>query len=135
MAIKRFSEYRHINSKEISAQYRKSFRYYDEAKLLTSTIFYSTMFALFFGIFIIRYHLELILIVPFVAGFISYYIKIGFKENSVVQNPERLYRERGFVIYAFLCLLIFIILLFINIPLLYEWFNVTPLHVTPLWTI
>ncbi len=135
MAIKRFSEYRNINNKEIAAQYRKSFRYYDEAKLLTSTIFYSTIFALFFGIFLIRYHFELILIIPLVAGFISYYIKIGFKKNSVVQNPERLYRERGLVIYAFLCFLIFIVLLFVDIPILYEWFNVVPSEVPPLWTI
>ena len=135
MAVKRFAEYRNINNREVAGNYRNSFRYYDEGRLLTSIFFYITSFALFFGIFIIKYHFELILATPFIAGFTSYYIKIGLKEDSPVQNPERLYREKGFLVYAILSMTVFIFLLFLSIPLLYELFNMPPSHVVPLWTV
>jgi len=135
MAVKRFAEYRNINNPEIAGSYRNSFRYYDEGRLLTSIFFYITLFSLFFGIFIIRYHFELILCTPFVAGFTSYYIKLGLKRDSPVQNPERLYRARKFLAYAILSLVVFILLLFIRIPLLYYLFNVQPSQLVPLWTL
>ena len=81
---------------------------------------------MFLGIFIIRYHLELILIVPLIAGFVSYYLHIAFKEDSAAQNPERLYREKGLVAYLMVCVLAFFGAMFIHIPVLYQWFNVVP---------
>jgi len=45
------------------------------------------------------------------------YIKLGLKRDSPVQNPERLYREKEFLAYAILSLVVFILLLFIRIPL------------------
>jgi 4-hydroxybenzoate polyprenyltransferase len=133
MASKRFAEYRSIGQREVAGAYRKSFRLYDEQKLLISMFFYTTCFALFLGIFIIRYHLELILIVPLMAGFISYYLHIAFKENSAVQNPERLYRETGLMVYLALCVIAFSALMFIEIPALYSWFNVVPSAAPVLW--
>ena len=47
MATKRFSEYRSIGNPVTAGQYRRSFRYYDEQKLLISMVFYVTTFALF----------------------------------------------------------------------------------------
>src|SRR5207247_2626274 len=78
------------------------------------------------GVFIIRYHLELILIVPLVAGFVSYYLHIAFKQASAAQNPERLYREVGLMAYLGVCVLAFTGLMFVEIPVLYQWFNVVP---------
>ena len=49
------------------------------------------MCALFGGIFIVRYRIELILFVPVIAGLFAYYLKLGLKENSPAQNPESLY--------------------------------------------
>jgi decaprenyl-phosphate phosphoribosyltransferase len=134
MATKRFSEYRSLSNPTAAAAYRKSFRYYDEQKLLSSMFFYVTCFALFLGIFIIRYHLELILIVPLVGGFVSYYASIGFKAESAAQNPERLYRERGLMAYLIVCVASFVGLMFVRIPALYELFNVVPNGASPLWT-
>ena len=71
-AAKRFAEYRALNHAPTAGAYRMSFRYYDERKLLASMFFYTTCFALFLGIFIIRYHLELILAVPLIAGFVTF---------------------------------------------------------------
>ena len=95
--------------------------------------FYATCFALFLGVFIIRYHLELILIFPLVAGFVCYYLHVAFKEDSAAQSPERLYRERGLMAYLAICLVIFFALMFVQIPVLYDLFNVRPSPVSPLW--
>lgn len=133
MASKRFSEYRSISHRTDAGAYRSSFRYYDEQKLLVSMFFYTTCFAIFLGVFIIRYHLELILIVPLIAGFVSYYLHIAFKEESAAQAPERLYRETGLMAYLIVCVLAFTGLMFIEIPALYQWFNVVPSAAPPLW--
>lgn len=133
MATKRFAEYRSIGDPEVAAAYRGSFRYYDEQKLLISLFFYTTTFALFLGVFIIRYHLELILIFPLVAGFVCYYLHIAFKQDSAAQSPERLYRERGLMVYLVICMAAFLGLMFVHIPILYHWFNVQPPPVSPLW--
>ena len=135
MAAKRFSEYRSIGDPATAAAYRSSFRYYDERKLIVSMFFYITSFALFLGVFIIRYHLELILTFPLIAGFVCYYLHIAFKEHSAVQNPERLYRERGLMVYLTICVLSFIALMFVHIPALYTMFNVNPSPVNPLWNL
>ncbi len=133
MASKRFAEYRHINDKQVAAAYRKSFRYYDENKLLVSMFFYASGAALLLGVFIIRYHLELILSVPLIAGFFSAYMRVTLKDNSAVQNPERLYRETGLMIYLVVTVVAFFALMFISIPWLYDIFNVTPSQVPSLW--
>jgi 4-hydroxybenzoate polyprenyltransferase len=134
MASKRFAEYRSIGQKDVAGAYRKSFRLYDEQKLLISMFFYTTSFALFLGVFIIRYHLELILVVPLVAGFVCYYLHVTFRQSSPVMNPEHLYRERGLMAYLVVCVLAFTFLMFVHIPALYELFNVVPSSTPPLWT-
>jgi decaprenyl-phosphate phosphoribosyltransferase len=70
MATKRFAEYRRLGDPEVAVQYRKSFGYYTEERLLVSMFFYAIMCALFMGVFIVRYHVELILFVPVAAGFL-----------------------------------------------------------------
>lgn len=81
MAVKRFAEYRFLNNPAIAAKYRTSFRYYNEENLLVSILFYTAMCALFGGIFIVRYRIELILFEPVISGFFAYYLKLGLKEN------------------------------------------------------
>jgi decaprenyl-phosphate phosphoribosyltransferase len=133
MAAKRLAEYRSIGDPAVAGAYRGSFRHYDQEKLLISMFFYTTCFALFLGVFIIRYHLELILIFPLLAGFVCYYLYVAFKKGSAAQSPEKLYREKGLMVYLVLCLALFFLLMFTNIPVLYEWFNVPPSPVAPLW--
>lgn len=135
MATKRFSEYRSIGDPAVAGAYRKSFRYYDEPSLMVSMFFYTTCFALFLGVFIIRYHLELILSFPLIAGFVCFYLTIAFKEDSAAQSPERLYRERGLMLYLALCMAAFVGLMLVHIPMLYELFNVEPSRVSPLWRV
>jgi 4-hydroxybenzoate polyprenyltransferase len=135
MATKRYAEYRHIGDRTVAAAYRRSFNYYSEERLLVSILFYATACALFAGIFIVRYHLELILFAPLAAGVFAYYLSIGLQPDSPVQNPEKLYREHGFFVYMVVSVAIFIVLMFIHIPALYELFNVKPSGTAPLWII
>jgi 4-hydroxybenzoate polyprenyltransferase len=135
MGAKRFAEYRYIGDKERAAAYRNSFRYYDENKLLVSLFGYVAMFALFLGVFIIRYHLELMLMTPLVAGFVCFYMYVALKPDSAAQNPEKLYKERGLMVFLAVCVVAFFALMFVHIPGLYQFFNVQPSPVNPLWKI
>jgi decaprenyl-phosphate phosphoribosyltransferase len=133
MAAKRFAEYRSISHIADAGAYRSSFKHYDDNKLLISMFFYSTAAALFLGVFIIRYHLELILGIPLIAGFFSSYMRVTLKKESAAQSPEHLYRERGLMIYLVICVVAFVGLMFIRLPALYEWFNVQPSGMPALW--
>ena len=135
MATKRFAEYRHISNAQTAAQYRRSFGYYNENRLMVSMFTYATMSALFSGIFIIRYRVELILFVPLAAGFFGYYLSLALKQDSPTQHPERLYRERGFVSYLVISLMVLVALMLVRVPALYNMFNIEPAHIDPLWTI
>jgi 4-hydroxybenzoate polyprenyltransferase len=133
MATKRFGEYRRIGDPVKAAAYRRSFAHYSEERLLVSIMFYVTACALFSGVFIVRYHLELVLFVPFAAGFFAYYLKLGLKADSPAQHPERLHRERGFLFYTVAIAVLFVVLMFVRLPVLYEWFGVEAAGTGSLW--
>ena len=115
MAIKRFAEMRDI-SKDISArQYRKSFAYYTEQNLLVSIMFYASASMLFFGAFVMRYRLELILSFPLIAFIMAMYLNMAFKEDGSPQAPEKLWKEKPLMLASFVCLVLMVVLM--NIPL------------------
>jgi len=126
MAIKRYAEYRRIANPEVAARYRKSFAYYNEYRLILSIVYYASAFSLFLGIFIVRYRMELILGVPFIAGFIPVYMRMAFWDDSPAQYPELLYKQKGLMVYGLLCLCVVLSLLFIDIPLVERMFR--PFH-------
>lgn len=119
MATKRFAEYRFIGDREIAGLYRKSFLYYNERRLLVSAFFYALCSSFFLGIFLIKYRIELLISFPFIALMFSWYLRIGFEENSIVQTPEKLFRKKKFILYVLFlfCLMIFLFLADI------KWFN------------
>ena len=118
MATKRFSEYRMINDPNLAGLYRKSFRRYTENSLLLSSFFYAMCSTMFLGIFLIKYNVNLILFMPFLIGLFCYYFLIGFKEDSAAQKPEKLFHEKGLMVYVLFLLLLFAFLLHIHIPYL-----------------
>lgn len=122
MALKRFSEYRQIDDLVIAGNYRKSFRYYTQEKLLNSVAFYAATSMLFFGAFIMRYRMELILAFPLVAWLMSIYFGLSFRHESAVQNPEKLYREPQLMLVLGACIAVFTLLLFIDLPWLHACF-------------
>jgi len=118
MAIKRYAEYRMINSKELAANYRNSFRYYTEKSLLISSFFYAMCSVFFIGVFLVKYRTELVLIIPIVIGLYCYYFNLSFHDDSSVQRPEKLYHEKGLIVYCLIVILLFTVLMYIDIPLL-----------------
>ena len=71
--------------------------------------------------------------VPCAAGLFAYYLSLGLEPDSAAQQPEQLYKHRGFVLYLVACFAIFVLLMFTEIPILYTWFNVQPSGAAPLW--
>lgn len=118
MSIKRFAEFRMINDKALASSYRKSFKFYSEKSLLISTFFYAMCSVFFLGIFLIKYRVELVLLVPILIGLFCYYFNLSFTEDSPVQKPEKLFREKGLMLYCLLLIILFIVLMYIDIPFL-----------------
>ena len=125
MAAKRYAEYRHIADPDGAVAYRESFRHYTEERLIISILYYTSAFALFFGIFLIRYRIELILSIPLIAGFVAWYMHLAFQSDSPVQYPEKLYRQAGFVAYTLLTTVVCLALLYLDIPWLETMFAQT----------
>ncbi len=116
MTLKRFSEYRQIADHERAASYRSSFAHYSEETLLNSATFYAASSMLFFGAFIMRYRIELILSFPVIAWLMAVYFSLSFRPDSPVQHPELLYKEPALMIHLTLCIALMVVLLFLNVP-------------------
>lgn len=116
MGLKRFAEFRHIRESGHAAKYRKSFGYYTEERLLESIFFYGALFGMLSGFFMARYHVEMVLATPLVALAMAYYIHLGFKPDSPVQHPEKLYRQRKLMALVALAFLACAVLLYVRIP-------------------
>lgn len=123
MAMKRLGEIRFIQDNNVVKTYRKSLAYYTQERLITSIIFYSSLFSFTSAIFLIRYKFELILVIPLLSLLIAEYMRIGFLPDSPVQYPEKLYKQKGLVLICFLCLALFTFLLFVKIPWLTAMFD------------
>ncbi len=95
MAIKRFAEYRDINDSERSAAYRKSFAYYTEPRLLVSILFYAATAMLFFGAFMMRYRLELVLSFPLVALVMAMTFRWGSRKRAPPNSRRSSTASRG----------------------------------------
>ncbi|MFN8026206.1 MAG: UbiA prenyltransferase family protein [Acidimicrobiia bacterium] len=124
MAAKRFAEYNDFErTGDDAARYRRSFAHYTSERLLVSIMFYASSAMLFFGAFIVRYRLELILSFPLVAVIMAMYLHLSFKPDSPVENPEKLYRERGLMVVLVLTVAAMALLLFVDLPFLGDWFS------------
>jgi 4-hydroxybenzoate polyprenyltransferase len=124
MAAKRFAEYNDFQrAGDDAARYRKSFAHYTSERLLVSIMFYASAAMLFFGAFIVRYRLELILSFPLVAVFMAMYLHLAFRPDSPVENPEKLYRERNLMIVLVACVVVMTVLLLVDLPFLGDAFS------------
>jgi len=123
MALKRYAEYRHIADAERAVRYRASFRHTDEVRLLVSAALYANAFHLFVGVFIAKFRVELILAIPFISLLAAYYMRIAFRTNSVVQYPEKLYREKKLMVMLIVTSMVTLAMLLIDIPVLDKWLH------------
>jgi decaprenyl-phosphate phosphoribosyltransferase len=131
MGLKRFSELSEIGDRSVAGAYRASFKRYTPESLLVSVVFYASTAMLFLGAFIIRYRIELILGFPLVAFTMAVYLKLAFKHDSAVQNPEKLYREPLLMASFTSTALVMGLLLFIRMPRVEMFFTPTLPSNTP----
>jgi len=123
MAAKRFSEYRFLASSVgvvRAGQYRKSFNRYTEASLVGSMVCYALISVMLISAFIIKYRTEYFLTTPIIVALFTYYVVISFKEESLVQAPERLRSSPILIGLMMLLLASFTFLTFYNLPVLDE---------------
>jgi 4-hydroxybenzoate polyprenyltransferase len=116
MAVKRYAEFRQIGDPAVAASYRRSFQHYTPEKLLVSSFFYALNASFFLAIFLIKYRIEFLLTFPLFSLLFAWYLHIGFKENSAAQHPEKLYRERSFMFFVLLLVLVVFALFVVDVP-------------------
>jgi decaprenyl-phosphate phosphoribosyltransferase len=121
MAVKRYAELRRIADPDRAGLYRRSFRFYTEDRLLVSILFYAMSFAFFFGVFMIKHRIELLLSMPLFALLFAWYLKLGMAPDSAAQRPEQLYRQPLLLGYAVVLAAVVFGLFLINEPRL-QWF-------------
>ncbi len=125
MAVKRLAEFNSLADPLKAAEYRKSFKYYTQERLLVSIMFYGSAAMLFLGAFVMRYRLEEILAFPFVALVMAVYLRLGLRENSPAQYPESLYKEPLLMASVSLCAFMAIALMLVDLPWLESWMTPT----------
>lgn len=121
MAVKRLAEYRTVTAAGRGAdlaRYRRSFRFYDESKLLTSSLVYSLLAGFFLAVFLVKYRIEYLLSLPLFAALFGVYLSIGLRPQSAAQAPEQLFRERRLMVVVLLLLVALVILTWVDIPVL-----------------
>jgi 4-hydroxybenzoate polyprenyltransferase len=126
MTAKRLSEYRDISASQGVNQlqlYRSSFRFYTAENLTVSCFLYAMMSAFFIAIFLIRYRLEYILALPFIAFLFASYLWLSLRKGSIAQRPERMFRSRRLITALALAVIVMTIASFIDFPLLHQLFE------------
>jgi len=119
MTMKRYSEYSFIIKKKIKPElYRISFKKYNLESLFSLSLFYSLISLFFFTIFLIKYKIELLLVVPLVCYLYVYIFELAKQKNSIIMKIEKIYKDRYLIFIIFLISIISLILLKININFL-----------------
>ena len=125
MALKRYSELLRLTAVEKAFAYRKSLAYFKPEGLLAAVMFYASASMLFFGSFLMRYRMELVLSFPLVAWVMATYLAIAFRHDGAAENPEKLYREKSLMLAVSCCTVVMALLLFFDIPALHVIFTPT----------
>ena len=53
---------------------------------------------------------------PFLIGLFGYYFHLSFARDSAVQKPEKLFHEKGLMLYLLVFIGLFILLMSVDIP-------------------
>ena len=121
MGVKRLSEYREITAshgRELLSRYRASFHGYSEISLTVSCFVYAMLSTFCLAVFLLKYRIEYILLIPLVVVLFGQYLAMAMKPNSTAQKPEKLFHERRLMLLVSLLGVAFLALTFINIPAL-----------------
>ncbi len=119
MGAKRLSEYREVvgtHGIELLTRYRASFRRYTEISLLAACLFYALLAIAFMAIFLIKYRIEYILLLPFIVALFVSYFWMAYQPGSTAQKPERLFLERELMMVAAAVVVVFIVTSYVSMP-------------------
>lgn len=119
MAAKRLSEYRQIaasHGKDLLASYRLSFATYDEVSLTASCFLYALLSSFFMAIFLIKYRIEYIIVLPVLSVLFVQYLTLSMHPESSAQRPEKLFREGRLMALVALLGILFVVATFVDIP-------------------
>lgn len=122
MGAKRLSEYRGIvatHGKALLVKYRASFAGYSEIKLTISCFVYAMLCLSFLAIFLIKYRIEYILLIPWITLLFGYYLALSMKEGeSSTERPEKLYKQYVIMAMVLVLVILFLVTTFVEIPYL-----------------
>jgi 4-hydroxybenzoate polyprenyltransferase len=125
MALKRYAEYRHLKEDDSLSKYRRSLAFFTPELLLSSVVFYASSAMLFFGAFLMRYRVELVLSFPFIAVVMAVYFVLACKRDSPAEHPEKLYREGKLMLAVVACTVVMILCLVVDVPWINGFFTPT----------
>jgi 4-hydroxybenzoate polyprenyltransferase len=120
MSLKRYSEMKIVDDKELLVSYRVAFARWTPDKLMTFSSVGSTIAAFFGGILLVRHRLEYILMFPVLAIIFVQYLSMSLRLDPASYAPEKLMRQRKFAYSTLLIIGVFILTTFFDIPLLHQ---------------
>jgi decaprenyl-phosphate phosphoribosyltransferase len=96
MTSKRLAELRYmkeIDMLENLIEYRPNFKKYSENALIIALFVYAIFSSFNAGVFLIKYRYEYILLYPLIVLLFTYYLFLTLQSNSIVQAPEKLFKD------------------------------------------
>lgn len=123
MGAKRLSEYRQIvasHGKDLLVRYRASFSGYSEIKLTVSVFVYAMLSLFFLAVFLIKYRIEYIVLIPWITLLFGYYLALSMRPDSSAQKPEKLFKEHLLMVMVFMLAVFFVESTFVDMPFLTE---------------
>ena len=111
MTAKRLAELRYmkeIDMLENLIEYRPNFKKYNENALLIALFVYAIFSSFNAGVFLIKYRYEYILLYPLIVLLFTYYLFLTLQSNSIVQAPEKLFKDSRLVMILVLLIVSFI---------------------------
>jgi 4-hydroxybenzoate polyprenyltransferase len=125
MTLKRYAEYRRLEEDDSLRQYRTSLAFFTPERLLALVLFYASSAMLFFGAFLMRYRVELVLSFPFIAVVMAIYFGLACKRDSPAEHPEKLYREGKLMLAVVCCTVVMIVCLVVDMHWINNFFTPT----------
>ena len=122
MAAKRVSEHRAIveaGGTANLAAYRPSFAVYTQSSLVTSCLVYAQGFAFMMAIFLLKYRIEYLVVIPLFIALFAAYMRLALTPDSAAARPEELMRQPAMLIGAAVTMALFGVLTFVDLP----WLN------------
>lgn len=107
MAAKRFGDARIMKDKTELDSYRKSQKYYTEKKLLFAMIGSLSIFYYMLGALCMKYSVDLILTLPFIIIWTIWFFNLAYEENTIINDPERIFEKGSFLLFSSTTFLIF----------------------------